>query len=120
MGLCWFSEQTAIISLNSNKQLIFVMITIRVLFEVRAVCLNIIFPSFGVKGLVNQKVGYVLFDIKLSIIIIIIIIIITINQSGGVHHWLKRKSTREERKPVTRNNNNIKKYSLHAVNSLIF
>jgi hypothetical protein len=40
MGFVWFSLQTAIISLNSINQLIFVMVTCGVLFEVRTDFLN--------------------------------------------------------------------------------
>jgi hypothetical protein len=42
IGLAWFSLQTAIISLNSVNQLIFVMVKCGVLFEVRTGFLNII------------------------------------------------------------------------------
>jgi hypothetical protein len=35
IGFAWFSLQTAIISLNSINQLIFVMVKFGVLFEVR-------------------------------------------------------------------------------------
>jgi hypothetical protein len=51
MGFLWFSLQTAIISLNSINQLIFVMVTGCVLFEVRTEFLNIICTSFGLEGL---------------------------------------------------------------------
>jgi hypothetical protein len=46
--------KTAIISLNNINQLIFVMVKCDVLFEVRTEFLNIIWTSFGFKGL---KVG---------------------------------------------------------------
>jgi hypothetical protein len=42
VGFVWFSLQTAIISLNSINQLIFVMVKCCVLFEVRTEFLNII------------------------------------------------------------------------------
>jgi hypothetical protein len=42
MDIAWFSEQTAIISLNDINQLIFVMVKCCVLFEVRTEFLNII------------------------------------------------------------------------------
>jgi hypothetical protein len=42
MGFVWFSLKTAIISLNSVMELIFVMVKSGVLFEVRAEFLNII------------------------------------------------------------------------------
>jgi hypothetical protein len=42
MGFSQFSDQTAIISLNSVNQLIFVMVKYSVLFEVRTEFLNII------------------------------------------------------------------------------
>jgi hypothetical protein len=42
MGLLWFSMKTRIISLNSIKELIFVMLKCGVLFEVRTESLNII------------------------------------------------------------------------------
>jgi hypothetical protein len=51
MGLVWFSVWTAIISLNSIKQLIFVMVEYGVLFELRTESLNIIWTSFGFKRL---------------------------------------------------------------------
>jgi hypothetical protein len=41
----------AITSLNSVNQLIFVMVKCGVLFEVRTEFLNIIYTSFGFKGL---------------------------------------------------------------------
>jgi hypothetical protein len=40
MALVWFSEEVAIISLNSVNQLIFVMVKCGVLFEVRSEFLN--------------------------------------------------------------------------------
>jgi hypothetical protein len=40
MGVAWFSEQAAIISLNSVNQLIVVMVKCGVLFEVRTQFLN--------------------------------------------------------------------------------
>jgi hypothetical protein len=42
MSFVWFSLQTAIVSLNTINQLIFVMMKCRVLFEVWAGFLNII------------------------------------------------------------------------------
>jgi D-alanyl-lipoteichoic acid acyltransferase DltB (MBOAT superfamily) len=42
IGFAWFSLQTAIISLNSIYQLIFVMVKCGVLFEVRTEFLNVI------------------------------------------------------------------------------
>jgi hypothetical protein len=51
MGFVWFSLQTVIISLNSINQLIFVMVMCGVLFKVRTKFLNIIYTSFGFKGL---------------------------------------------------------------------
>jgi hypothetical protein len=42
MSFAWFSLQTAIISLNSINQLIFVTVKCGVLFEVRTESLNII------------------------------------------------------------------------------
>jgi hypothetical protein len=45
------SVQTAIIFLNSINQLIAVMVKCCVLFEVRSESLNIIYMSFGFKGL---------------------------------------------------------------------
>jgi hypothetical protein len=50
MGFAWFSLQTAIISLNSINQLIFVMVKCDVLFEVRTEFLNVVWTSFGLKG----------------------------------------------------------------------
>jgi hypothetical protein len=47
MSFAWLS---AIISLNSINQLIFVMVKYGVLFEVRTGFLNIIYTSFGFKG----------------------------------------------------------------------
>jgi hypothetical protein len=55
MGLVWSSVQTAIVSLNSVNQLIFVMVKCDVLFEVQTEFLNIIWTSFGSKEL-NLKV----------------------------------------------------------------
>jgi hypothetical protein len=49
----WFSLQIAIISLNSVNQLISVMVKCGVLFEVRTELLNIIYKSFGLKGLIS-------------------------------------------------------------------
>jgi hypothetical protein len=49
MGFVRFSEQTAIISLNSFNQLIVVMETSYVFFAVRTELLNIIWTSFGFK-----------------------------------------------------------------------
>jgi hypothetical protein len=46
-----FSAETAIISLNNINQLIFVMMKCGVLFDVRTEFLNIIYTSFGFKGL---------------------------------------------------------------------
>jgi hypothetical protein len=43
---------TAVISLNSFNQLIFVMVKCGVLFEVRTELLDIIYTSFGFKGLI--------------------------------------------------------------------
>jgi hypothetical protein len=43
--------QTAIISLNRVNQLIFLMAKSGVLFEVRSEFLNVIYASFGFKGL---------------------------------------------------------------------
>jgi hypothetical protein len=40
MGFAWFSLQTAVTFLNSINQLIFVMVTFGVLFEVRTEFLN--------------------------------------------------------------------------------
>jgi hypothetical protein len=45
--------QTAIISLNSVNQLIFVVVKCGVLFEARVVFLNIMQMSFGFKGLMS-------------------------------------------------------------------
>jgi D-alanyl-lipoteichoic acid acyltransferase DltB (MBOAT superfamily) len=42
MGFVWFSQETAIISLNRINQLIFVMVEFCVFFAVRAEFLNII------------------------------------------------------------------------------
>jgi hypothetical protein len=42
MGFGWFSFQTAIISFNSIKNLVFVMVKCGVLFKVRTEFLNII------------------------------------------------------------------------------
>jgi hypothetical protein len=50
--------QTAIISLNSVTQLVFVMVKCGVLFEVRAESLNIIWTIFGFKGLISSYVFY--------------------------------------------------------------
>jgi hypothetical protein len=44
----------AIISLNNVIQLIFVMVKCGVLFEVRTGFLNIIYTSFGYRGLIND------------------------------------------------------------------
>jgi hypothetical protein len=57
MGSVWFSEQTAIISLNSVNQFIFVMVKCCVFFAVRTEFLNIIYTSFGFKGLISNE-GY--------------------------------------------------------------
>jgi hypothetical protein len=80
MGTAWLSVYTAIISLNSVNQLIFVMVKCGVLFEVRTEFLNIIWTSFVFKGLnlnsVNQlifvmvKVG-VLFEVRTEFLNII-------------------------------------------------
>jgi D-alanyl-lipoteichoic acid acyltransferase DltB (MBOAT superfamily) len=40
IGFAWFSPETAIISLNSINQLIFVMVKCDVLFEIRTELLN--------------------------------------------------------------------------------
>jgi hypothetical protein len=50
MGFVWLSMWTAIISLNSVNQLIFVMVKCGVLFEVRTEFLNNIWTNFGLKG----------------------------------------------------------------------
>jgi hypothetical protein len=50
--------QTAIISLNSVTQLVFVIVKCGVLFEVRAESLNIIWTSLGFKGLISSYVLY--------------------------------------------------------------
>jgi hypothetical protein len=50
MGLVWCSLWTAIISLNSVNQMIFVMVKCSVFFAVRTEFLNIIQTSFGFKG----------------------------------------------------------------------
>jgi hypothetical protein len=42
MAFAWVSENTAIISLNTVNQLIFVMVKCGVLFEVRTEFLNVI------------------------------------------------------------------------------
>jgi hypothetical protein len=55
MGFVWFSLQTAIISLNSVNQLIFVMVKCGVYFAVRTEFLNIIWTSFGFKGLRTMR-----------------------------------------------------------------
>jgi hypothetical protein len=55
MGSVFFSLTTAIISLNSVNQLIFVMVKCRVLFEVRTEFLNIILTSLGFKGLIDLQ-----------------------------------------------------------------
>jgi hypothetical protein len=47
---CMDLTVTAIISLNSVNQLIFVMVKCGVLFEVRTEFLNIVYTSFGLKG----------------------------------------------------------------------
>jgi hypothetical protein len=49
----WFSHWTAIISLNSVNQLIFVTVKYGVSFAVRTDLLNIILTSFGFKGLTS-------------------------------------------------------------------
>jgi hypothetical protein len=51
IGFAWFSLQTAIISLNSISQLIFVMVKCGVLFEVWTEFLNNMQTSFVFKGL---------------------------------------------------------------------
>jgi hypothetical protein len=48
------ASATAFISLNSVNQLVFVMVKCGVLFEVRTEFLNVIYTSFGFKGL-NDK-----------------------------------------------------------------
>jgi hypothetical protein len=51
MYFVWFSLQTVIISSNSVNQLIFAMVKSGVFFAVRTEFLNIIWTSFGFKGL---------------------------------------------------------------------
>jgi hypothetical protein len=50
MGFVWFSLYTAIISLKSFNQLIFVIVRCGVLFEVRTEFLNIILMSSASEG----------------------------------------------------------------------
>jgi hypothetical protein len=47
MNSLWFSEQIAIISLNSANQLIYVMVKCCVFFPVRTEFLNIIYTILG-------------------------------------------------------------------------
>jgi hypothetical protein len=50
LWISYDSHSKEFISLNSIKQLIFVMVKCGVLFEVRTEFLNIIWTSFGFKG----------------------------------------------------------------------
>jgi hypothetical protein len=56
-GFAWFSLWTAIISLHNINQLIFVMVTGCVLFEVRAEFLNNIYTTFVIKELNPLMLG---------------------------------------------------------------
>jgi hypothetical protein len=61
MGFAWFSLKTAIISLNSIKKFIFVMVKCGIFFSVRTEFLNIILTSFGFKGLIEWWADPVIF-----------------------------------------------------------
>jgi hypothetical protein len=54
-GFTWFSAQTAIISLNSINQLIFVMVKCCIFSIEQTEFLNIIYISFGFKGLTSSN-----------------------------------------------------------------
>jgi hypothetical protein len=56
-GFRMILTETAIISLNSINQLIFVMVKCGVLFAVRAKLLNIIQTNFSFKGLIQMSYG---------------------------------------------------------------
>jgi hypothetical protein len=56
VGFVWFSLKTAIITLQSIKQLLFVMVKCGVLFHVRTEFL-ITHTNFGFKGLISSPLG---------------------------------------------------------------
>jgi hypothetical protein len=66
----WFSEQTAIISLNRIHKLIFVMVKCSVFFAVQTECLSIIETSFGFKRDNSIKTKFMLLWILIFLCLI--------------------------------------------------
>lgn len=53
----WFSELAEIVSLNNTNQLVFIIVTSRILFEVRIEFLNNILKSFIFQRLIMKGVN---------------------------------------------------------------